>query len=280
MANITSAASLKGKIRSVAQEHSLRVQEVLQMYLFEHLLMRLSKSNYAENFILKGGLLISSMIGIARRTTMDMDTTVSGISMEKDDIERALKSICAINVNDDMKYEFKYIEPIRDNDKYANWRAHLQVTYGRINAPIKVDITTGDAIVPGQISYLYPCMLDNTKIRICSYPLATILAEKFETLVRRGITNTRGRDFYDIYIFMKLYSNDLKHADFREAVNATSLKRGSQNLISSYVEILEDIRSSAEVEAVWKNFVKSSPYASGITFNEVLDACFTLGALL
>ena len=146
---------LKGKIRSMAEKRNLRPQEVLQMYLFERILERLANSPYSDNFILKGGLLISSMIGISERTTMDMDTTVRGITMEEDEIVEVIKNILLNPVDDGIEFKFESIEPIRDDDTYNNFRAHIKAKYGKINAPMKIDITTGDSIIPGAIRYEY-----------------------------------------------------------------------------------------------------------------------------
>ena len=153
MNEMRSDASLRGKVRHLSNEYGLKPQEVLQMYLFEHLLMRLAKSSYADKFVLKGGLLISSMTGIYQRTTMDMDATVVGMDMDEETIANALREICATDVGDGMTYAFERIEPIREDDEYANWRAHLKAKYGRIDAPVKVDITTGDAIYPSQVRH-------------------------------------------------------------------------------------------------------------------------------
>ena len=155
-----SDASLKGKIKALAKKSNLKPQELLQMYLFEHLLMRLGKSGYAEAFVLKGGLLISSMTGVAQRTTMDMDTTVIGMDMDEGMVSEAVAAICAVDVADGMEYSFERIEPIREGDEYANWRAHLRARYGKIDVPVKIDITTEDEIVPGRIEYRYPLMFE------------------------------------------------------------------------------------------------------------------------
>ena len=155
-----SDASLKGKVKAMAKKSGLKPQELLQMYLFERLLMRLEKSDYAETFVLKGGLLISSMTGVAQRTTMDMDATVVGMDMDAETVNAAISSICSVDIGDGMEYSFERLEPIRTDDEYANWRAHLRARYGKIDAPIKIDITTGDEIVPGRIEYSYPLMFE------------------------------------------------------------------------------------------------------------------------
>ncbi len=187
---------LKGAIRNIAREKNLHAQEILQFFFFERLLDRLSQSNYKKNFILKGGLLISSMIGISERTTMDMDTTVQGISMEKESIERVIKEIISTDVSDGISFIFSKMEAIREDDEYENYRIHLTAEYGKIKNPIKIDITTGDHVTPDAVEYGFHSLFDEKIIPVNAYQLETILAEKYETILRRGIGNTRARDFY------------------------------------------------------------------------------------
>ena len=190
---------LKGTIRSMAAKKNLRAQEVLQMFLFERILERMANSRFKDNFILKGGLLISSMIGITERTTMDMDTTVRGIQMEEDEIVSAVKEIVAIDVEDGIVFEYKRIEPIREEDAYNNFRVHLQAKYGKIDSPMKIDVTTGDAITPAAIQYDFPMLFEEKSIPVMAYTLETVLAEKYETIIRRNIGSTRARDYYDLH---------------------------------------------------------------------------------
>lgn len=214
------------------------------MYLFEHLLVRLGKSGYAEAFVLKGGLLISSMTGVAQRTTMDMDTTVIGMDMDEGTVSEAVAAICAVDVADGMEYSFERIEPIREGDEYANWRAHLRARYGKIDAPVKIDITTGDEIVPGRIEYRYPLMFEEGSVRVLSYPLETVLAEKLETVVSRGIANTRGRDYYDIHTLLRLKAGEINRDSLHEAVVATASGRGSLGTMGDYEAVLGEVRRS------------------------------------
>lgn len=277
MAKIENDASLRGKIRAVASKSGLRAQEVLQMYLFEHLLLRLEKSSYSSIFVLKGGLLISSIIGLARRTTMDMDTTVVGMPMDRNSVERAITEICTICVDDGMEYQFERVEPIREHDEYANWRAHIRVLYGRINAPVKIGITTGDSITPAQIEYPYPRMFDEGCIAVMSYPMATILAEKFETVVSRGTANTRGRDFYDIYALLNAHEHTIDFDQVRSALDATLAKRGSAETVAKYASVLEKVRSSPQMLSVWDSYAKATPYVENIPFDTVIEASLELG---
>lgn len=178
---------LKGAIRSMATKKNLRAQEVLQMYLFERVLERLARSTYQNNFILKGGLLISSLIGIGERTTMDMDTTVRGIQMEENEIVTAVKEILTVDVGDGITFEYQSIEPIREDDAYNNFRVHLRAKYGKIDSPMKIDITTGDVITPAAIQYDFPMLFEEKTVSVMAYTLETVLAEKYETIIRRNI---------------------------------------------------------------------------------------------
>lgn len=272
-------SSLKGKVKAMARKNNLKPQELLQMYLFEHLLMRLEKSEYAEAFVLKGGLLISSMMGVAQRTTMDMDTTVVGMDMDAETVKAAVSSICSSDVGDGMKYSLERIEPIRKDDEYANWRAHLRVRYGKINAPIKMDVTTGDEIVPGRVEYRYPLMFEEGFVRVPSYPLETVLAEKLETVVSRGIANTRGRDFYDIHILFRLKSGEIDWKSLHEAVVATASKRGSLSKMVEYSTTLEEVRGSAVMRDIWASYVSGAPYAAEIEFEDAVDSALKLARL-
>ena len=274
-----SDAGLKGKIKALAKKSNLKPQELLQMYLFEHLLMRLEKSDYAETFVLKGGLLISSMTGVAQRTTMDMDTTVIGVDMDEGTVSKAVAVICAVDAGDGMEYSFERIEPIREGDEYANWRAHLRVRYGKIDAPVKIDITTGDEIVPGRIEYRYPLMFEEGSVRVLSYPLETVLAEKLETVLSRGIANTRGRDYYDICTLLRLKSGEIDRGSLREAVVAIASRRGSLGRMGDYEVVLSEVRSSDMMRGIWSSYVSASPYAADLDFDEVVDSAIELARL-
>lgn len=277
MTRIESDASLRSRVRAIAQQNNLRPQEVLQMYLFEHLLMRLEKSNYSETFVLKGGLLIASMIGVARRTTMDMDTTVIGMPMDEGHVTEAVRAICSEDVDDGMTYDFERLTPIREDDEYANWRVHIRVRYGRMDAPIKVDITTGDAIVPGQVVYAYPRMFDRGSIHVMSYPPETVLAEKFKTVVRRGIANTRARDFYDIVMLWSLHRDGVDAKKLAEAIEATVQKRGSLEAVQNWEHVLGEIQESEAMRDLWLRYAESAPYACGVVFDEVIDVILEIG---
>lgn len=262
---------LKGAIRNIAAEKKLRSQEVLQMFLFERILERLAGSNYQNNFILKGGLLISSMIGISERTTMDMDTTVRGIQMEEDEIVHVILEILAVDVRDGITFELERIEPIREEDAYNNFRAHLSAKYGKINSPMKIDITTGDKITPAAIRYEFPLSFEDKKIPIMAYSLETVLAEKFETIIRRNIGTTRARDFYDLHMLYRGFRDKVRKDILKLAVKTTAEKRGSLEDLHDWKEILKDVREEPQLYSLWRNYAKENMYAADLEFSTVLD---------
>ena len=271
---------LKGFIRSMAAKKNLRAQEVLQMFLFERILERLAVSRYQNNFILKGGLLIASMIGISERTTMDMDTTVRGIQMEEDEIVAAINEILAIDVDDSIIFEFKGIEPIREDDAYNNFRVHLRAKYGKIDSPMKIDITTGDVITPAAIQYNFPMLFEEKTVSIMAYTLETVLAEKYETIIRRNIGTTRARDYYDLHTLYQSRKQEVRPEILKAAVLHTAKKRDSVEDIHDWKDILLDIRDENNLKRLWDNYVSENKYIGELTFQEVFDTLEEVAKLL
>ena len=261
---------LKGSIRSMAAKKNLRAQEVLQMFLFERVLERLANSTYKDNFILKGGLLISSMIGIGERTTMDMDTTVRGIQMEEDEIVKAVKEIISVDVGDGINFEYESIEPIREDDAYNNFRVHLRAKYGKIDSPMKIDVTTGDVITPAAIQYDFPMLFEDKSVSVMAYTLETILAEKYETILRRNVGTTRARDYYDLHTLFRSRKEEIRPDVLKAAVLHTAKKRDSVKDIEGWQEILDDIKTEPIMQTLWDNYIAENQYICELSFEEVL----------
>jgi len=271
---------LKGAIRSMAAKKNLRAQEVLQMFLFERIIDRLAASSFRDNFILKGGLLISSMIGIGERTTMDMDTTVRGIQMEEEEIVSAVKEIIAMDVGDGISFEFQKIEPIREDDAYNNFRVHLRAKYGKIDSPMKIDITTGDIITPAAIRYDFPFVFEEKTVPVMAYTLETVLAEKYETIIRRNIGTTRARDYYDLHTLYRSRKDVVQTDVLRAAVIHTAEKRDSVDDIRDWRDILKDIREEPQLYLLWDNYAADNKYIGDLKFNEVLDTVDEIAKIL
>ena len=265
---------LKSRIRIIANEKGLSSQEILQMYLFEHVLMRLAKSPYRDNFVIKGGFLIASMVGVNERTTMDMDASVCGISMEEDVIIRIVKDILALDIGDGIEFVYDRVEEIREASKYNNYRVLFNAVFGKINNPMKIDITTGDEITPSIIEYSYKTILGNDSIDIKAYNLQTILAEKYETIIRRNIGNTRARDFYDLYVLYILNKENLDYIQLSEAVKNTAKNRNSFDDILEARDIIEDISNEDSLKTIWKNYQEEYTFSGNIDYDSLIE-CLT-----
>ena len=261
---------LKGKIKSFSEKNNLKAQEVLQMYFFERFLTRLEKSRYKANFIIKGGFLISSIIGIQNRTTMDIDTTIKGLPVKEEIIKEIILEILNIEVNDEIEFVLGKIENIREILEYENYRLHLTANFEKIKNPLKIDITTGDVIIPSEIEYSYETIFKE-KLNILAYSLETLIAEKYETIIKRNITTTRLRDFYDIYMIFKLKNDKINVNNLKQAIWETAKNRNSTEEILESKEILEDIKNDEYLNKQWNIYKNENKYVDNIQFSEILE---------
>ena len=265
-----SPESLKDKVKNIAKSKRLSSQEVLQMFFFERFLERLSHSKYKFNFVIKGGLLISSMIGIDNRTTMDMDTTVKGIPLKEDVIKNIILEILGIEVGDGIQFEVTDITHIREEDEYENFRVHLIAIFGKIRNAMKIDITTGDVITPKEIEYVYPCMFREEGLKVLAYPIETILAEKYESVIKRNISTTRMRDFYDLYSLYRLRKEEIDFDILKQAIISTARRRESLSLMKQAIEIIEDIKEDDYLKELWKVYLADNLYVGDLNFSETI----------
>ena len=260
---------LKAKIKNISKEKNISAQLVLQNYMMERFIERIALSDFQDKMIIKGGLLISSIVGLDSRATMDIDMTLKGKPVNESFILDYINEISRININDEVKFDVVSITEIREMDDYFGFRVSLIAGMGTMNIPLKIDITTGDKIIPSEISYEYPLMFENRSIKIKAYNLETILSEKIETIISRGNQNTRMRDFYDIYILLKLKSENIDYNILRLAVEETSKKRDSLSLLLKHKEIISNIENNNEMLVRWENYRNSFNYARTIDFNEI-----------
>ena len=271
---------IKGAIRNISKKTGVNPNSLLQMCLFEGILEKLSKSKYSENFILKGGLLISSLIGVDMRSTMDMDTTIKGIPINKVSITKILNEILAIKINADIEYKLIKLLPIRQEDVYEDFCASISCIFGKINATLNIDITTGDVITPREMNYSYSKILEEGTIPIMTYTIETILAEKFETISSRNITTTRARDFYDLYMIYSIYKDKIDKDVLSKAIERTSKYRGSFETALQYKEIVELFRESETPKKLWKKYTQNNPYAKDVDFLDTISIYEEIGTVL
>lgn len=269
------AMSLKAKIRNIAKSKNLPAQVILQNYMFERFLNRLSASEYKEKFVLKGGMLVAAIVGIDNRATMDLDTTLKNLPLTPEAIEKALNEIFEIDLNDDVKFKFKGISPIREDDIYGGYRVALDAIYETIVTPMTIDVSTGDVITPEAVKYNFTGIFDGElTFEVWAYNIETVLAEKIETILRRSMFNTRPRDFYDAYILITTQNFD--KATFTEALDKTIEHRGTRDQINDFASTMEVISESADLQRMWNNYQSQFSYAKDISFEEVCNSIMEL----
>lgn len=261
---------LKAKIRNLARNKDMSAQVILQNYMFERFLQRLSMSVYKDKFILKGGVLIAALVGIGNRATMDMDATIKNYPVDHDSIVKAIREICNISIDDDVTFTFDRIDAIRDVDVYGGYRVSIVSEYDTIITPMQIDITTGDSITPKEVLYLFKMIFEEGDIGIWAYNIETLLAEKVETILRRGELNTRPRDFYDVYILTKTQRFNL--LVFKEALKSTAVHRETTHIFNDTKTRLNEIENSETLKKRWIKYTKDYKYAKDITYNDIIES--------
>ena len=272
--------SFKAIINNMAKENNVAAQSVLQTYMLERLLERISISKYKDNFILKGGMLISAMLGIDSRTTMDMDTTIKGFPLTKDNITNIIDEICNIEIDDNVTLKINKVELIREDDDYGGYRITFEAKYNN-EMPIimKIDITTGDKITYKEIEYSFTLMLEDRKIQIWSYNVETIIAEKFEAIVKRGVLSTRIRDYYDVYMLINTQNKIIDKKTLKDAITLTAQHRGTSEIIKDWKKIVEKIANDSKMRQQWKRYQKDNFYAEEIEYNDLINAISKVGEI-
>ena len=275
------AMSLKAIINNIAKENKISAQSVLQTYMLERFLERISISKYKDNFILKGGMLISAMLGIDSRTTMDMDTTIKGFKLTEENISNIINEICNIKIDDEVTFEVQKIELIREDDDYGGYRITFKANYMESMPVImKIDITTGDKITYKEIKYSFDLMLEDRKIQIWSYNLETVIAEKFESIIKRGVLGTRIRDFYDIYMLLNTQTKNIDFNTLKDAIYSTAKHRNTINIIKDWSKIIEQLNNSDIMKNQWARYQKNNFYAKEIKYDDLIECLKQVGTLL
>ena len=267
---MSKAMSLKAKIRNIAKQKNIPAQVILQNYMFERLLVRLSASEYKEKFVLKGGMLVAAIVGLDNRATMDMDTTLKNLPLTPEAIRSALEDVCNIAFDDGVVFEIGTISPIREDDIYGGYRVMLNARFDTLLTPLSIDVSTGDAITPHAVQYNFSEIFDDEKsYQLWAYNIETVMAEKVETILRRGVFNTRPRDFYDAYILATTQKFD--KAVFADALKATANHRGTTQQIADVPDIIHNIEESPELKTMWDKYRKQFAYAADIDFISIVS---------
>ncbi len=263
---------LNALVRNLAKEKNVGAEIVLRNYMLERLLERIALSEYKNNFILKGGMLIAAMVGLDTRTTMDLDATLRGQNLSEAQISELFRDILNVSIDDSVTFIFKKIENIREEAEYPGYRVSFEARLDNTRQTLKVDITTGDKITPREIEYQFRLMFENRTIRVLAYNLETVLAEKIESILVRGVTNTRMRDFYDVYILTRTQNRNIDKTLFREALHNTAEKRSSLPTLAKMKAVISTVEANEGLRQLWTQYQKNYHYANDVAWGMTIDA--------
>lgn len=267
---------VKGRIKNVAKENKADARTLMRIYMMERFLEGVASSQYKDNFIIKGGMLVTAMVGVALRSTMDIDTSIKNQNLSAEDARRIVDEIKDIDLGDGVTFEVKEVSSIMDEMEYPGIRFTMNAMMGKLVTPMKIDISTGDVITPRAIEYKYKLLLDDRSVSLWSYNLETILAEKFQTVLARGLLNTRMRDFYDIKTLLSIYEQNIDIDVLKKAFEATCKKRSTENLKEEAPKIIAAVSDDAQLHTLWKFYQKKYPYAAGISYEDIMESTMLL----
>lgn len=267
---IKTSRQLKDKVRNMARGDSAKAQLLIRNYGMERFLERVSLSEHRDNFILKGGMLVSAMVGLENRATMDIDTSIRNMPLDTIAAKAMVEEIIAVPVDDNIRFEINDFGTIMDDAEYSGIRISLNAFLDATRIPLKIDISTGDAITPAAVNYQYKLMFEERYITLWAYNLETVLAEKIETVLSRSVLNTRLRDFYDLYVLQDT-GLEIDKATLAAALTATARKRGSEQALALYERTLDEIRISPLMREQWERYQGKNNYAAGIVWDDVIS---------
>ena len=267
---IRTATQLKAKVRNLSGSDSQKAQTLIRNYMMERFLERITLSEYRNNFILKGGMLVAAVVGLDTRATMDIDTTVKALTLSNESAVEIIEAIIAVDIPDGVRFRITKVTDIMEEHDYPGIRIMMDATLDQMRQSIKIDISTGDVITPSAVEYSYRLMFEDRAISLWTYNLETLLAEKLETIMARGAVNTRMRDFYDIHVLSR--HETVNAGVLKRAFEATSEKRNSTALIADFANILETIKADETMKQLWNNYRENSFYVGDLSWNEVMSS--------
>lgn len=274
---IRTATQLKAKIRNLSAGDSRKAQTLIRNFIMERFLERVALSQYRNNFILKGGMLVAAVVGLDTRATMGIDTTVKSLHLDMENARRIIEEIISVEIPDGVNFNITRATDIMEEHDYSGIRFMLEASMDNLRQPIKIDISTGDVITPRAVEYSYHLMFEDRSISLMTYNLETLLAEKMETIMSRGTANTRMRDFYDIYVISRQKSFD--QGVLKDAFYATSEKRETVVQIPDFMDTISSIESDEAMKSQWENFRNDSFYVGELSWEEVMASVRNLAEI-
>ena len=272
--------SLKAKASNLSKKTNIPNKYLIQNFMFEALLKRISKSKYKDKFIIKGGFLLSSIFGVNLRSTMDLDTTIKGLPLDRETITNVINEIIRIDVEDNVRLDIENIKDIREEELYSGFEVNLKAEFDGLKTNLMIDITTGDVITYEEIEFKYSTLFDNEIINIMTYNYETIIAEKFESIISRNIDNTRMKDYYDLYMFVHLKWDDINKDTLRKAIFNTSKARETLDYINNANKYIELISDDSRLKALWNSYQNNYEYVKDIKFVDVINAIKIINAMI
>ena len=272
--------SLKAKASNLSKKTNIPNKYLIQNFMFEALLKRISKSKYKDKFIIKGGLLLSSIFGVNLRSTMDLDTTIKGLPLDRETITKVINEIISIDVEDNVKLEIENIKDIREEELYSGFEVNLKAEFDGLKTNLMIDITIGDVITYKEVEFKYNTIFDNETINIMTYNYETIIAEKFESIISRNIDNTRMKDYYDLYMFVNLKWNDINKETLRKAIINTSKNRETISYIENANDYINLIEDDSRLKLLWNSYQNNYEYAKGIEFVDTINAIKVISEII
>ena len=272
--------SLKAKASNLSKKTNIPNKYLIQNFMFEALLKRISKSKYKDKFIIKGGFLLSSIFGVNLRSTMDLDTTIKGLPLDRETITNVINEIIRIDVEDNVRLDIENIKDIREEELYSGFEVNLKAEFDGLKTNLMIDITTGDVITYKEVEFKYSTLFDNETINIMTYNYETIIAEKFESIISRNIDNTRMKDYYDLYMFVHLKWDDINKDTLRKAIFNTSKARETIDYINNANKYIELISDDSRLKALWNSYQNNYEYVKDIKFVDVINAIKIINAMI
>ena len=272
--------SLKARASNLSKKTNIPNKYLIQNFMFEALLKRISKSKYKDKFIIKGGFLLSSIFGVNLRSTMDLDTTIKGLPLDRETITNVINEIIRIDIEDNVRLDIENIKDIREEELYSGFEVNLKAEFDGLKTNLMIDITTGDVITYEEIEFKYSTLFDNEIINIMTYNYETIIAEKFESIISRNIDNTRMKDYYDLYMFVHLKWDDINKDTLRKAIFNTSKARETIDYINNANKYIELISDDSRLKALWNSYQNNYEYVNDIKFVDVINAIKIINAMI
>ena len=265
--------SLQARINNLSKEMNVHANVLLVSFFFDAFISRLAKSTYADKFVFKGGFYLATLLGVKNRYTADIDFLLRRESMDENRLRKIFTDIIAIDADDSITFEIAEISPIRDEDIYGGFSILLTGRLENVRQSFHVDVATGDPITPSDVEYTYQSLIGHESITFRAYNLETVVAEKLQTILFRGLLNSRCKDYYDIYIINQLQRNNINIPDLKKSFETTCQYRKTPFKKEEALLLLEEISKSDILQTRWKNYAKKSSFAKDVPFEATIESC-------